>query len=72
MYKIVVKLHVGGDVVRKVWRYCSADIEDSTKTDVEGAVLELYPAIKKKGLRLKFWYYDTLAGKVKIEGDADM
>ena len=28
--------------------------------------------VEGKGLRLKMWYHDSLAGKVRIEGDADM
>ena len=41
-------------------------------TDIERAVLDLYPNVKAKGLRLKLWYYDLFARKVRIEGDADM
>ena len=70
--KVVVKFHIGTDVVRKVWRFMRSDVDDYTKSDVERAVLELYPDLKAKGLRLKMWYHDSLAGKVRIEGDADV
>ena len=70
--KVVVKFYIGSDVVRKVWGFMRSDVDDYTRTDVERAVLELYPDLKAKGLRLKMWYHDSLAGKVRIEGDADM
>ena len=70
--KVVVKFHIGSDVVRKVWRFMRSDVDDYTRANVERAVLELYPDLKAKGLRLKMWYHDSLAGKVRIEGDADM
>ena len=70
--KVVAKFHIGSDVVRKVWRFMRSDVDDYTRTNVERAVLELYPDLKAKGLRLKMWYHDSLAGKVRIEGDTDM
>ena len=70
--KVVVKFHIGSNVVRKVWRFMEPDVDDYTRVDVERALLELYPDLKSKGLRLSMWYHDSLAGKVRIEGDADM
>ena len=46
--KVVVKFHIGIDVVRKVWRFMRSDVDDYTRTDVERAVLELYPDLKAK------------------------
>ena len=59
--------HIGSDVVRKVWRFMRSDVDDYTRTNVERTVVELYPDLKAKGLRLKMWYHDSLAGKVWIE-----
>ena len=70
--KVVVKFHIGSNVVRKVWRFMRSDVDDYTRADVERAMLELYPDVRAKGLRLEIWYHDSLAGKVRIEGDADM
>ena len=49
-----------------------SDVHDYTRTDVERAVLELYPDLRVKGPSLKMWYHDSLVGKVWIKGDADM
>ena len=43
-----------------------------TKDEVEAEVTSLSPHIVKKGLRLNFFYYNDLAGKVHIESDGDM
>ena len=39
---------------------------------VEQELVELFPLIKSKGLRLELSYEDSLVGKVTIDGDVDM
>ena len=42
------------------------------KARVEQELVELFPLIKSKGLRLELSYEDSLVGKVTIDGDVDM
>ena len=39
---------------------------------MEHEILELFPLVKSKGLRLELSYEDSLVRTVKIDGDADM
>ena len=68
--KVVIELHEGEKSSTKVWRFISD--REYTKDEVEAEVTSLFPHIVKKGLRLNFFYYDDLAGKVHIESDGDV
>ena len=67
--KVVIELHEG-ELSTKVWRFFSG--REYTKDEVEAEVTSLFPHIVKKDLRLNFFYYDDLAGRVHIESDGDM
>lgn len=68
--KIIVKLHQGEQTTTKIWRYNSH--EKYMKDAVCYEVLQLFPQVTKRGLGLKLFHFDELAGKVSIESDADI
>ena len=72
MEKIKVVLHVAETAIVKLWRFDSSKVADYTRTQVECAMISLFPDIEMKGLRLEMCYYDELAGKITIESDGDM
>ena len=72
MEKLKVILHVGDTAVVKLWRFDASKIAEYTRNDVEAMIVDLYPDVKKKGLRLDMYYEDELVGKVTIESDGDM
>ena len=72
MEKLKVILHVGDTAVVKLWRFDSSKIVEYTRNEVEAMIIDLYPDVKKKGLRLEMYYEDELVGKITIESDGDM
>ena len=69
-----VRIHWQSDegLVQKVWRFDERSIEAYGRERVEHDLVELFPLIKSKGLRLELSYEDSLVGKVTIDGDVDM
>ena len=71
-----VRIHWQSDegLVQKVWRFDERSIEayGRERARVEQELVELFPLIKSKGLRLELSYEDSLVGKVTIDGDVDM
>ena len=65
MDRVVVALHVEdcecGSIVKKVWRYNRQGI---SSVGLEGELVQLFPDIARKGMKLETWYYDDIAGEV--------
>ena len=59
-------------LVQKVWRFDERSIEAYGRERVEHELVELFPLIKSKGLRLELSYEDSRVGKLTIDGDVDM
>ena len=74
--KVAVVLHQGSEeeetLTRKVWRYCTEEIQQYSLAQVEEELLLLFPSLKEKGLRLNIYYRDSFVGRVKLDGDADV
>ena len=65
MERVVVCLHVGScDTIKKVWRFDVNLITQYSRKQVESELIQLFPDIARKGLKLKIWYMDDLAGDV--------
>ena len=65
MERVVVRLHVGScDTIKKVWRFDVDRITQYSRKKVESELIQLFPDIARKGLKLKIWYVDDLAGEV--------
>ena len=65
MERVVVCLHVGSsDSIKKVWRFDVNRITEYTRKKVESELVQLFPDIARKGLKLNIWYLDDLAGEV--------
>jgi len=64
MERAVICLHVGAGTVTKMWRFDVSRITDYTCKSVETNLIQLFPDIARKGLKLRMWYVDKLAGKV--------
>ena len=56
---------------QKIWRFDVGLAPSYTKIQLEHDVEYLFPHITKKGLKLQFYHYDELAGKVVINSDVD-
>ena len=50
--------------VTKIWRFYVNRISDYTRRSVEADLIQLFPDIARKGLKLRMWYIDELAGEV--------
>ena len=72
MEKIKVILHVGDAAVVKLWRFERSKIVDYSRNEVEAVLIDLFPDVQKKGLRLEMYYEDELVGRITIESDGDM
>ena len=70
--KVAIHLQEGDTKTIKVWRFDGDQLPGYTHERVEQEILELFPHIEKKGLRLRMHYYDDLAGKVYIDSNADI
>jgi len=64
MERAVVELHLKSDSVRKVWRFQPELINDYTRSIVEDELVQLFPDISRRGLKLNLWYEDDIAGDV--------
>lgn len=65
MERVVVCLHVGScNIIKKVWRFDVNRITQYSRKKVESELVQLFPDIARKGLKLKIWYVDDLAGEV--------
>ena len=64
MKRVVVCLHVGANTVTKVWKFDINRITDYTRKSVENNLIQLFPDIVRKRLKLRMWYLDDLAGEV--------
>ena len=65
MERFIVCLHVGScETVKKVWQFDVNRITEYTRKKVESELVQLFPDIARKGLKLKMWYLDDLAGEV--------
>ena len=60
----VICLHVGVGTVTKMWRFDVSRITDYTCKSVKTDLIQLFPDIARKGLKLRMWYVDELAGEV--------
>lgn len=56
----------------KVWRYDADNTYQYTLDSVERELLQLFPHVQQKDLRLRMYYFDDLAGKVIIDSTADL
>ena len=65
---VVVASHVEdcecGSIVMKVWQYNRQGISGVTREGLEGELVQLFPDIARKGMKLETWYYDDIAGEV--------
>ena len=59
-------LHVGAETITKVWRFDINCITDYTRKSVENDLIQLFPDIARKKLKLRMWYLDDLAGEVRL------
>ena len=62
--KVVIELHEGEKISMKIWHFFSG--REYTKDEVKA---EVSSHIVKKGLHLNLFYYDDLAGEVRIESN---
>ena len=69
--KVAVELHEGEKSTKKIWRFNADLAAEYTKIQMEKEIECLFPHIQKKGLKLKLYHCDELAGKVYIDSDAD-
>ena len=53
MEKLKVILHVGDTTVVKLWRFDPSKIMEYSQNEVEAMLIDLYPDVRKKGLRLE-------------------
>ena len=69
-----VRIHWQSDegLVQKVRRFDEKSIEANGHEHVGHELVELFPLIKCKGLRLELSYEDCVVGKVTIDGDVTM
>ena len=70
--KVAIELHEGEDSTKKVWRFNADSIHQYSRDVVEAEVISLFPHVQAKGLRLKLFHFDEIAGRVQIESDGDM
>ena len=68
----MIELHEGEETTKKIWRFDGDDLDSYTKDGVSLEIRKLFPHLCKKGLHLKFYHYDDLAGKIEIESDGDL
>ena len=64
MERVVICLHVGANTVSKVWRFDIDRFTEYTRKSIESELIQLFPDIARKRLRLRMWYLDDLAGEV--------
>lgn len=67
--KVCVCLMQGEMYARKVWRFDDNDIVTVWRELSESQLLEMFPKVKSRGLRLDLTYEDKLVGEVNIESD---
>lgn len=67
MERVVVCLHVGSCDTKKVWRFDVNRITQYSRKKVESELIQLFPDIARKGLKLKIWYLDDLAGEISTD-----
>lgn len=60
----MICLHVGASTATKIWRFDVNRIVDYTRRSVEADLIQLFPDIARKGLKLRMWYVDEFAGEV--------
>ena len=70
--EVAIHLQEGDTKTIKALRFDGDQLPGYTRERVEQEILELFPHIEKKGLRLRMHYYDDLAGKVYIDSNADI
>ena len=71
--KVAIELHEGTEkTTKKVWRFKADSIPQYSRDVVEAEVLELFPHIQAKDLRLKLFHFDEIAGRVHIDSDGYM
>ena len=70
--KIAIELHEGEESTKKVWRFNTDVIHQYSRDVVEAEIISLFPQVQAKGLRLNFFHFDEIAGRVQIESDGDM
>ena len=63
--RVAVYLHIGDGIVKKVWRFLNDDIHNYTRATVQNEIVQLFPDIDRKNLKLQMWYTDELVGKVR-------
>ena len=52
------------EAIKKVWRFDVNRITEYSRKKAESELVQLFPDIARKGLKLKMWYLDDLAGEV--------
>ena len=67
--KVAIHLQEGDTKTIRIWRF---DGDQLPRERLEQEILELFPHIEKKGLRLRMHYCDDLVGKVYIDSNADI
>ena len=70
--KIRVELHEGDKITTKIWRYEAGLRRQYSRERVEREIGHLYPHLEAKGMKVKMFHIDDLAGRIDIESDADM
>ena len=64
--RVIVHMHLGQSVVKKVWRFDPRRLQDYTRSKVEQELIDLFPDVSRQNLKLSLWYEDDLAGEVSV------
>ena len=67
---MAIVLHIGNAKVKKIWKFNSQATYSCD--EVESTVVDLFPEICAKKLRLDLSYEDDLVGEIPIESDGDL
>ncbi len=65
-------LHESDKTTTKIWRFNANLAKVYTVKRVEDEIVQLFPHLIAKNLGVKLYHVDELAGRVEIDGDADL
>ena len=64
MDRVILLLHLKSGCVRKLWRFDPTNIAQYTRAETKNELVQLFPDIAQRGLKLNLWYEDDFAGEV--------
>jgi len=64
MDRVIVLLHLKSQCIHKLWRFDPSSIGQYTRTEAENELVQLFPDIARRNLKLNLWYEDDFAGEV--------